>query len=93
MDSVVSNVQASGPIAARFAKSLERVPKAAQPGTSGTGQERLVPDGCPRGRLHPWTKAAWSVRFLAVIDQIRQLVVDRSGSSEATSLESLNLWG
>jgi hypothetical protein len=85
------NSQVPGPIAARFAKSLERIPKEAQRGVLGKGQERLVPDGRQGGRLHQWAKAAWEIRFFSVIDQIRQLVAGRSASSEITSLESLDL--
>lgn len=86
-----SNGQAPEPIATRFAKSLERASKEVQPGASGTGQERLVADGCPGDRLRMWAKAAWEVRFFSAIDQIRRLTSGQPASSETTSLESLNL--
>lgn len=88
---VGSNSQAQAPVAARLAKSLQRASERARRGGLASRQGQPTPDSHPGDRLRRWAIAAWAVRFLNVIDEIRQFASDQPVSSESESTESLNL--
>ncbi len=82
------NGQASGAIAARFARSLERAPKGIGPGELGSDRKRRTSGGRRGDRRHQWTKTAWMVRFLDAVCQIRSVQINVAARGRASGSES-----